>query len=236
MYMKKWWMMAGFSLVLTACTNEIDFEQIKPEDPEGPELADCTPNRVYFRKDIAPVIESHCAVPGCHDAASPAAQINLSSYDAIMKSTFEGEPIVKPGDVEGSLLWRSVMPQYFLFMPPPRSHQLTNKMRSDIGKWIQQGAVDDICKTDCSGIQPKWQSVIKPLIDKYCTGCHYEKFPYGGVKLFNYAEVVKVAESGLLVKSMRGQDGVLRMPLANIMPECEIQLIEQWIARGMPRD
>lgn len=234
--MKKWWMIAGLSTMLMACTNEIDFDSIKPEEPEEPELAECTPNRVYFRKDIMPVIESHCAVPGCHDAASPAANINLSSYDAIMNTVFEGEKIVKPGDRDNSLLYRAVVPLNLLFMPPPRSHQLTAKMQNDIGKWIQQGAIDDICKTSCDDREPKFQSTIKPIIDKYCTGCHYEKYPYGDVKLFNYSEIVKVAESGLLVKSMRGQDNVARMPPANIMPDCEIQLIEQWIARGMPRD
>lgn len=234
--MMKWWMVAGMSVWMLSCTNEIDWEQIKPIEPEEPELAECAPNRVYFRKDVMPVLESHCAVPGCHDAVTPAAQVNLSSYDAIMSSVVKGDLIVKPGDRDNSLLYQAVMPQFFLFMPPPRSHQLTAKMRSDIGRWIQQGAVDDICKTDCGDLQPRWQTVVKPIIDKYCTGCHYDKFPYGGVKLFNYAEVVKVAESGLLIKSMRGQDNVILMPPGAKMPECEIQLIEQWIAEGMPRN
>jgi uncharacterized membrane protein len=233
---KIWWVVLGFSSLLLSCTNEIDFDSIKPTEPEEPELAECTPGRVYFRNDIMPILESHCAVPGCHDASTPAAQVNLSSYDAIMKSAIKGDLIVKPGDRDNSLLFQAVQPLYLLFMPPPRSHQMTPKMRSDIGKWIQQGAVDDICRTDCADIEPKFQSVIKPLIDKYCTGCHYDKFPYGGVKLFNYAEIVAVAESGLLVKSMRAQDGVILMPPGSKMPECEIQLIEAWIERGMPRD
>jgi uncharacterized membrane protein len=234
--MRKWWIITSLMVLVLACTNEIDFESIKPEKPVEPELAVCTPNRVYFRKDILPVIESHCAVPGCHDAGTPAANINLSSYDAIMKTVFEGSLVVLPGDKENSLLYKAVMPLNLLFMPPPRSHQLTDKMRSDIGKWIDQGAVDDNCQASCLDKEPTFQATIKPIIDKYCTGCHYEKYPYGDVKLFNYNEIVKVAQSGLLVNSLRGENNVLRMPLGNIMPECEIQLIEQWIARGMLRD
>jgi uncharacterized membrane protein len=232
----KLWVVIVFSSLLLSCTNDIDFETIRPEEPEEPVLVDCNPGRVYFRKDIMPILESHCAVPGCHDAATPAAQVNLSSYDAIMKSSVKGDLIVKPGDRDNSLLFQAVQPLYFLFMPPPRSHQMTPKMRADIGRWIQQGALDDNCRTDCADIEPRFQTVIKPLIDKYCTGCHYDKFPYAGVKLFNYGEIVKVADSGLLIKSMRGEDGVVLMPPGNKMPECEIQLIEQWIARGMPRD
>lgn len=234
--MRKWWIITGLMVLALACTNEIDFESLKPEVPVEPELVECTPSRVYFRKDIQPIIESHCAVPGCHDAGTPAGNLNLSSYDAMINAVFNGEKLIIPGDRDNSLLYKAVMPLNLLFMPPPRSHQLTDKMRSDIGKWIDQGAIDDNCRTSCDDREPKFQATIKPIIDKYCTGCHYEKYPFGGVKLFNYNEIVNVAKTGALVNSLRGENNVLRMPLGNIVPECEIKLIEQWIANGMQRD
>lgn len=231
------WIAAFFiGLVIISCTNELDIETLNPPTPIDPELEECAPGRVHFFNDVMPVIESHCAIPGCHDAATPAAKVNLSTYEEIMKATIKGEPIVKPGQRNNSILYQAVMPQYLLFMPPSRSHQLTSKMRNDIGLWIQQGAVKDICKTECDEKQPLFNTTVRPIIFKYCTGCHFDKFPQGDIELHSYATIKAVAESGDLIKSMRGQDGVATMPPGNLVPECEIQLVEQWIARGMLRD
>lgn len=223
------------SIFLLGCTNEIDFGPVTPPDPEE-ELPECAPERVHFFNDVMPVLESHCAIPGCHDAESPAAKINLSTYEDIMAATIKGEPIVIPGNRNNSVLFRAVMPEYLLFMPPSRSHQLTPKMRNDIGRWIQQGAVKDGCKTECDDREPVFGTTIRPIISKYCTGCHYDKFPQADIELHSYATIKEIAETGDLIKTMRGEEGVSAMPPGLKMPECEIKLVEEWIARGMPRD
>lgn len=232
----RWVTSLSIALLLISCTNELDVETLNPPTPVDPELEECISGRVHFFNDVMPIIESHCAVPGCHDASTPAAKINLSTYENIMSATLKGEPIVKPGNRNQSLLYQAVMPEYLLFMPPPRSHQLTVKMRNDIGLWIQQGAIKDICKTECDDREPIYNANIRPIIFKYCTGCHYDKFPQGDIELHSFATIKAVAESGDLIKSMRGQDGVATMPPGNLVPECEIQLVEEWITRGMPRD
>lgn len=233
---KKCTLICLIGILSIACTNEIDIDTLNPPTPIDTLLSDCTPGRAYFYNDVMPIIESHCAIPGCHDASTPAGQINLATYENIMSATIKGELIVKPGQRNNSILYQAVMPQYLLFMPPSRSHQLTPKMRNDIGLWIQQGAVKDICKTECDEKQPLFNTTVRPIIFKYCTGCHYDKFPQGDIELHSYATIKAVAESGDLIKSMRGLDGVATMPPGNLVPECEIQLVEQWIARGMLRD
>jgi mono/diheme cytochrome c family protein len=85
---------------------------------------------------------------------------------------------------------------------------------------------------------------VQAVLDKSCVGCHGEKNPKGGIDLRNHEVVMKGGEEGaivvagdpaksVLVKALKGIDGVKKMPLrGEPLTEEQIKLIEAWIQDG----
>ena len=204
-------------------------------------LPDCDPTVIHFNNDIQPFITSSCAIQGCHDSQTPAGFVDLSNYDAIMRSTVLGEPIVIPGKPNQSSLYRAVKLLDILelvIMPPPANYQITNAKKELIGQWIKQGALnlEPCVDATCDTTQFTWSKTIRPIITTYCTGCHYSNYPAAGINIENHGHVIKMIENGQFVQSITGTEGVRLMPLDKPMPKCKRTQIKKWVANGAPKD
>ena len=71
----------------------------QPEPPPQPEPEPV----VSFQKDILPILQASCAVPGCHAAPNPPKGLNLETY-----ADFEKSGVFKPGDSKDSEVIRRI--------------------------------------------------------------------------------------------------------------------------------
>lgn len=101
------------------------------------------PENVSFSRDIQPILARSCTP--CHNPVRPQGNIDLSSYDALMKSRYytHRDPIVLPGDSHDSRLYIVVSTRHErLRMPPPGSN-FRSVSRRDVERirvWIEEGA------------------------------------------------------------------------------------------------
>ncbi|MBK8672967.1 MAG: hypothetical protein IPN93_08255 [Bacteroidetes bacterium] len=95
-----------------------------------------------------------------------------------MSNVVRGDTIVHPFRSGISILYRSLSSQDILVpMPTSSSYQLSPKDENSIGRWIQQGALNNECKQTCNDNGPlTYVKNIRPLIGKYCTGCHFTDY------------------------------------------------------------
>jgi hypothetical protein len=224
----------ALSLLLNSCVHD----PIKGVANNPIILEDRDSTKVYFVNDILPMLRSSCAVPGCHDAGSPVANIDLTTYKSIMNGIIRGDTIVHPFRPGVSILYRALRGQDILVsMPTPFNYQISEKEKYLIGRWIKEGALNNECKQTCNDDGTlTYVENIRPLIGKYCTGCHFGDYAQDGVFLENYSQVVELANEGTLMNALIGANGVTRMPELSAMPSCEIDQIRRWIAAGMPRE
>lgn len=212
-------------------------EPIKGKPNVVIKLEDRDSNKVYFVNDLLPIIRSSCAVPGCHDSQAPAANVDLSTYESIMNSVVRGDTIVHPFKPGISILNRALRGQDILIsMPTPFNFQITETEKNMIGKWVAQGALNNECKQTCSDLPITYTKTIKPLINKYCTGCHFGDYAQDGIELEAHSQIAEIALDGRLMNSLLGINNVSRMPQLTAMPNCEIEQIRKWIADGAPKN
>ena len=186
--------------------------------------------RACFSRDILPVIVSHCATSGCHDAISHAEGYNFTSYTSIRNA-------VSPGNPGSSRLYRSIATSGGEDkMPPAGKPQLTAAQIDSVRKWITYGALNESCGEVCDTINPvTFSGAIWPLMQTTCTGCHSGNTPSGNVSLSSYAGVQTVASNGLLMKSLKGT-GVTQMPPSGSLSSCRIRQFDLWIKNGYPNN
>lgn len=226
----------SFTGILVSCTHDPAKSVLPEPEPPAP-LPPCEPNKVYFQNQVMPYINASCCIPGCHDSRTPAAQIDLSSYEAIMASKIRGVPIVKPGDPLNSRLTRSLYALDLALMPPIYKHPLFYIGKDNIVKWVAQGATNDICETRTDTTKFQFRRDINPIMEKYCKGCHFGKYAYGDIELITYVQIKRQVDSARLLESILGKNGLQKMPTGNIsvQPD-EITQIRKWIENGAPND
>jgi len=183
-------------------------------------------NRACFARDILPVVVSHCATTGCHDAITHKSGYNYTTYAGIMNSVSAGNPgnsrlytTINSGGGESK-------------MPPANSPQLTVAQIDSIGKWISYGALNENCGEVCDTINPiTFSGTIWPIMQTSCTGCHSGTSAGGGIVLANYANVQTSATNGSLMNSLRG-NGVSQMPKGSSFSACRIKQFDIWVKNG----
>jgi hypothetical protein len=181
--------------------------------------------RACYSRDIQPVLTSHCAMTGCHDATSHAEGYGFYSYPSTMNA-------VNPGSYSTSRLYEALISSGEGKMPPASKPQLTSVQIDSIKKWIGYGALNETCTVLCDTISPVTFSItIWPIMQTSCTGCHGGASPSGGVSITGYTDVSALAASGSLMNSLRG-NGVPRMPVGSAFTACRIRQFEIWVNNG----
>ncbi|MFM2207858.1 MAG: hypothetical protein RL213_1833 [Bacteroidota bacterium] len=104
---------------------------------------ECDPEAIYFERDILPILNSNCALSGCHDNITHKEGINFSSYDAMMAS----DEVIDPESPLDSDLLEVITasPQDNDRMPPAPSQPLSQEQKSKIEMWLSLGAKNEKC-------------------------------------------------------------------------------------------
>lgn len=224
--------LAVLVFLMMSCKHEPLYTSLDDENPNGNpvEETDCDPDVVYFVNDVLPIIQSNCAMSGCHGGGTAQDGVDLSSYSGIMQQVNAGNAFNSdlyevitdsdPGDV----------------MPPPPNAPLTAEQITAIRDWIDQGALNDEC-TDCDLTNITFAQSVWPIIQNSCTGCHSGSTPQGNISLTNYDQVAIIAESGALSGVINHVSGYVAMPYnGEQLSTCNIDSIEDWIAQGFPNN
>lgn len=201
----------------------------------------CDPDTVYFQNQVLPLLQSNCAVSGCHDATTREEGVQLTDYSSIMKT---GGVVV--GDPNGSKLYttlfgsgsddksgKSVLED---IMPPPPRAEFTIDQKNLVKNWILQGAKNNVCDA-CDTTNVSFKDNVFPLVETYCLGCHSGTSPGGGIYLRDYNDLVAVANNGKLWGSINFETGYSPMPKnANKLSECQLATFRIWIDNGTPNN
>jgi hypothetical protein len=119
---------------LVAIVSAISFSSCRKE----PVLAPGT-EHVCFDQKVLPVLQSHCAISGCHDAGGESP--HFATYDDVKSLVSAGKP-------NKSKLYNVITSKGFVLttMPPKGNTELSVKNINDITVWILQGADDEPCQ------------------------------------------------------------------------------------------
>jgi hypothetical protein len=212
----------------------VDLNPLKPVDPvvnipvvKPPLLVTCSPDTVYFKQKILPLIVSNCAMSGCHDAISKKEGVILTDYTNIMREVRVSSPT-------SSSLYRSLIATGESRMPPAGS--LPTEQINLVLTWIKQGAKNNSCDasaSNCVSTNVSFKTTVQPILVTNCVGCHSGAKPSGAIDLSTYTQVQKYAVNGKLYGSIAHQAGFIAMPSAtSSLSTCEITQIKSWITAG----
>ena len=184
-----------------------------------------TPN-VCFQQDVLPIFVSKCANAGCHNPIDFKEKLDFTNYEGIMKEVKAGKPFSSEAYTEissGSM--------------PPSSHtQLTKLEKTIIKNWIKSGAPNSSNCNTCDTTF-KYASRVKPLMDKWCVGCHSTNNAGGGHDLSNYNGIKTSITSGRFLGSVQHTVGFSQMPKsAAKLSECDVNAIVKWVNAGAPNN
>ncbi len=210
----------GASLLLPSCKHEL------PEviDDSGP----CLPGVVYFKNDVLPILQSNCAMSGCHDAGSAREGIRLTDYANVMRAGVEA------GKSGNSDLYEVLVDNDPKDIMPPPPAKLTADQIKTIKNWIDQGAKNNACTSCDSSGTVSFSAKIWPLINSGCTGCH----GYGrNTQLTAYNDVKVQVDNGKLSGALNHKSGFLPMPQGGAKwTDCQLNMLDRWIADGAPNN
>ena len=215
-------------MTLAACKHD---PYPAPENPSGgnpPTTGGCHPDTVYYERDIQPILTSSCAYSGCHDAATAEKGVILTDYAQVMATAD-----VDPFDAQSSELYQVLIDQGGDIMPPYPNAPLGLDKVQLIEKWINQGALNKTC-ADCDTLNLTYAADIVPLINANCIACHSSASASGGIVLETYGQVVNEVTNGNLLPAVRREAGVSAMPPGGPLTPCNLKILEQWVASGMP--
>lgn len=91
-----------------------------------------------YEDDIKPLFRSHCLK--CHNADDAEADLDLTSFAAVMKGSSSGA-VVKPGRPESSQLYRAIIHADGVEAMPPESPKLPVAKLALVREWIRGGLI-----------------------------------------------------------------------------------------------
>ena len=92
-----------------------------------------------YDQNVLPVLRAHCV--GCHQGDGAKGGLDLSTYRKTMDGGASGE-VIKPGNPDGSRLWRLTAHKEQPYMPPKKP-ALEKEQLDTLAAWIQQGALEN---------------------------------------------------------------------------------------------
>ena len=185
---------------------------------------------VCFTNDVLPLFQTYCASTGCHDAATAAEDLNLTNYTNIKKG-------ISPNNPGGSSYYTIIQNGS---MPPRNKPQLSAAQITTIGKWINQGALNNTCAvTTCDTTKTTYSNGISALFATYCNGCHGVVPGSGNVVLSDYASAksagVNMKTNFLNAINYTSATAAMNMPQSGKLSSCQITQITKWINNGCPQ-
>ena len=212
-------------LVFISCKHEIPYNT--PDPPVIGGTQTCSSDTVYFQNKVLPLLNSSCAMSGCHDVITHKEGISLATYSNIVATGG-----VRPGNPSNSKLYTVLNKSGGDRMPPAPAAAFTAAQKDIIYKWILQGAKNNACN-DCDTTLFTYTAAISPIMNTYCKGCHNPSSLGGGVDVSTYAGVKAIAASGKLMGTINHTAGYIAMPQGgNKMSDCRIAQIQKWITAG----
>lgn len=194
-------------------------------------------NPVCFEDDVLPIYQSYCAKSGCHNTASHQEGYVFASYDNI---TSQG---ITPGNAGTSLVYTVLNATGDSRMPPADNPSLSDEQKVLIRRWINQGAANTTgCGASCdsSSSSLTYNADIKPILAKYCTGCHGGAAPQGDFVLDTYTSVKEFVDGDpeTFMGTINQEPGYIAMPKtpAAKLSDCNIAKIRKWIEAGAPEN
>jgi hypothetical protein len=186
----------------------------------------CSTDTAYFVNEIQPIINSSCAMSGCHDAVTRAEGVELTSYAKIIR-------YVTPFKTSGSKLYTESLKTDKDRMPPAPMPALTSLQLSKISKWINQGALNNQCTGGCDTTNFTYSGAVLIMNDTYCKGCHNPASLGGGIDLSTYATLKVQISNGKYLGSIKHTAGFSAMPKnSSKLSDCQIRQVEKWILAG----
>lgn len=181
-----------------------------------------TPN-VCFKENVLPIFVSKCGNPGCHNSIDKEEDIDLTTYEGIMKEVEAGKPFSSEAYTQinsGEM--------------PPSSHvALTKLEKTTIKNWIKMGAPNSSNCNPCDTSKYTYSAIVKPIVDKWCVGCHTANNAGGGHDLSTYAGTKQSISTGKFLGSINHTSGFSQMPKgASKLSECELSAINKWVNSG----
>lgn len=228
--MKRFGYLFAVSVLFLSCKHEPEELII---DNGGLSVTDeCDSDSVYFENQILPLFQSSCAQSGCHDAITAEEGIMLDSYANIL-----GTGEILPFNLsEGKIYELITETDPDDIMPPDPEEPLTAGQIQLIETWILQGAQNNSC-VGCDYPEVSFSGTVLPLIQNKCEGCHSGADPEANTSLTNYEEVKFLVDNQYLVEVMNWDAGYEPMPYnANKLPQCEIDMVQEWIDAGALND
>jgi hypothetical protein len=90
---------------------------------------------------------------------------------------------------------------------------------------------------NCSTENVSFSKDIQPIINSSCISCHSTAANLGNVALEGHSAVLKYANDGSLVGSVKHLSGYSAMPQgASKLNACNISKIESWVQAGSPNN
>jgi uncharacterized membrane protein len=200
-------------------------------DPEPIVVVNCNPDSVYFVNDVLPLLQSGCAVSGCHDAATAESGVIMTDYVNIVETAH-----VKPGKYKSGKFYTVFNASGERSMPPSPRPGFTSEQKDLIYKWIDQGAWNLECQAEvCDTAVFTFSGAIWPTIQNKCLGCHNESNPGGGILLTNHLQISTVAADPRFMGAITHTAPYQFMPQNSAqLSDCRITQFSKWIAAEMP--
>lgn len=216
-----------FSVFTSSCKHDpVDLINIEDTTTNS---NNCDPDTVYFTQEILPVLQSSCALSGCHNSSSHKEGIILDSYANILNT---GK--IKINEPADSKIYEAMNENGDDIMPPSPAAPMSSEFKAKLLKWISQGAHNNSCtEKECDTTNVTYSGSIKPIITTYCQGCHSGSQPGAGIDLTSYNGVKEIALSGQLYGSVAWLGSYSPMPQnGNKLSDCNIKKIQIWINNG----
>ncbi len=181
-----------------------------------------TPN-ICFQEEVLPIFVSKCANAGCHDPITRKEKLDFTTYEGIMKEVVAGKPYSSEAYSEiasGS-------------MPPSTHTQLTKLEKTIIKNWIKSGAPNSSNCNTCDTSVYTFAARVKPLMDKWCVGCHNTGNAGGNHDLSTYNGIKTSLATGRFLGSIQHTSGFSQMPKsASKLSDCDLNAIVKWVNAG----
>jgi mono/diheme cytochrome c family protein len=181
---------------------------------------------VSFVKDVAPVLNARCG--NCH-VRNARGMFSMATYESLMKGPLSAGPVIRGGDVMGSLLVQKVKDKEM----PPSGAGIPESELAMLTKWVQEGAKFDgpdpaaqltslitpgtqLAATPAATVQlatgketVSFAREIAPVLISNCTGCHGNQNPRNNLNLTTMTGLIRGGDRGEPVLPGQPADSLL---------------------------